>query len=288
MKIIDNIKTIKKQIKRLKKEGKTIGFVPTMGYLHDGHLSLIRQSKKETDITVVSIFVNPAQFAPSEDLDKYPRDLKRDCSLLEQEGVDILFFPDSKEIYPEGYDTYVFVENLSKPLCGKTRPTHFRGVTTIVLKLFNIVSPDRAFFGQKDAQQAIIIKRMILDLNLDLNLRVLPIVREKDGLAMSSRNKYLKEEERKQAVGLFKSLTKGKEVFDSGIKDVKTIKEEVLKVFKEFPLLKLDYLEVVDMNSLKKIDKVEKKALMAIAAFLGKTRLIDNVILGGDNEDICS
>jgi pantoate--beta-alanine ligase len=288
MKIIDNIKTIKEQIKQLKKEGKTIGFVPTMGFLHEGHLSLVRKSKSETDITVVSIFVNPTQFAPNEDLDKYPRDLERDCSLLEQEGVDILFFPNNKEMYPKGYETYVFVERLSKLLCGKSRPIHFRGVTTIVLKLFNIVSPDRAFFGQKDAQQAIIIKRMILDLNLDVNLRVLPIVREKDGLAMSSRNKYLTEDEREQAIGLFKALTKGKEIFDSGVKDVKIIKEEALKIFKKYPLLKLDYLEIVDISSLNKLEKAGEKAVMAIAAFLGKTRLIDNMILGGSNEDICS
>jgi len=207
---------------------------------------------------------------------------------LEQEGVDILFFPNNEEIYPKGYETYVFVERLSKLLCGKSRPTHFRGVTTIVLKLFNIVSPDRAFFGQKDAQQAIIIKRMILDLNLDVNLRVLPIVREKDGLAMSSRNKYLTEDEREQAIGLFEALTKGKEIFDSGVKDVKIIKEEALKIFKKYPLLKLDYLEIVDISSLNKLEKAGEKAVMAIAAFLGKTRLIDNMILGGSNEDICS
>jgi len=288
LKIIKDINSIKKEIKNIKKSGKTIGFVPTMGYLHEGHLSLIRKSKTTTDITVVSIFVNPTQFAPSEDLDKYPRDFKRDTELLERESVDILFYPDNSIMYPKGYDTYVIVENLSKPLCGKTRPTHFKGVTTIVLKLFNIVSPDMAFFGQKDAQQAIIIRRMIYDLNLDVGLEVLPIVREKDGLAMSSRNKYLSTEEREQAIGLFKSLKKAEEFFKAGERESKKIKQEALSVLSGYPLLKLDYLEIVDIETLKPVEKIKDKALVAIAGFVGNTRLIDNLILGGSYEDICS
>ncbi len=288
MKIIENIKTIQQISDNLKREEKTIGFVPTMGYLHEGHLSLVRESKKENDITFVSIFVNPTQFGPAEDFSQYPRDLERDKKLLEDEKVDYLFYPTTQIMYPSDYSTYANVQKLDETLCGRRRIGHFRGVVTVVLKLFNIVSPTSTYFGQKDAQQALIIRQMIRDLNLNISFRVLPIVREKDGLAMSSRNRYLTPEEREEAIALYKSLKKAEELFKKGERDSLKIKSEIYKIIYSHKLLKMDYVEIVSLKDLKPINKIKNKALLALAVYLGKARLIDNTILGGSNEDLCS
>jgi pantoate--beta-alanine ligase len=265
---------------RNKKEGKTIGFVPTMGYLHKGHLSLVEQARKDNDIVVVSIFVNPTQFGPNEDFDRYPRDLNRDMELLRPFNVDYVFNPDVEEMYPKNYSTYVEEIKLTKVLCGKSRPGHFKGVTTIVNKLFNIVRPTKAYFGQKDAQQFRVLRKMVDDLNMDVEMVEMPIIREEDGLAMSSRNIYLNEEERKQALALSKSLKKAKELFENGERDTKKIKVEMKKIFDENPLVKIDYIEIVDEYTLENVEKIENKVLVAVAAFVGKARLIDNIILG--------
>ncbi|MBM7558897.1 pantoate--beta-alanine ligase [Marinitoga litoralis] len=265
---------------RNKKEGKTIGFVPTMGYLHKGHLSLVEQARKDNDIVVVSIFVNPTQFGPNEDFDRYPRDLNRDMELLRPFNVDYIFNPDVEEMYPKNYSTYVEEIKLTKVLCGKSRPGHFKGVTTIVSKLFNIVRPTKAYFGQKDAQQFRVLRKIVDDLNMDVEMVEMPIIREEDGLAMSSRNIYLNEEERKQALALSKSLKKAKELFENGERDTKKIKEEMKKIFDENPLVKIDYIEIVDEYTLENVEKIENKVLVAVAAFVGKARLIDNIILG--------
>ncbi len=288
MKIIKDIKEIQKLTENLKKEGKSIGFVPTMGYLHEGHLSLVRESIKENSTTFVSIFVNPTQFGPAEDFSSYPRDLERDRKLLENEGVDYLFYPTSKTMYPSGYSTFVNVTFLDETLCGRRREGHFRGVVTVVLKLFNIVQPHSTYFGQKDAQQALIIRQMIKDLNLNIRFRVLPIVREKDGLAMSSRNRYLTADEREQAIALYKSLKKAEELFERGERSSLKIKQEILKILYSHDLLKIDYVEIVDLAKLRPLNIIKDKALVAVAVYLGKARLIDNTILGGNNEDLCS
>ncbi len=260
---------------------RTIGFVPTMGYLHRGHLSLVRQSKRENDITVVSLFVNPTQFGPHEDFGRYPRDLDRDMGLLEELEVDYLFAPDVQEIYPDGYATYVEVEGLGNHLCGKSRPGHFRGVATVVLKLFHIVRPANAYFGQKDAQQAVIIKKMAADLNLDINIRVMPIVRDADGLALSSRNAYLSVEERKAGLLLSRALNQARSLIDEGVGGVARIKREVSGELAADPLVKVDYLEFVSLDRLEPIDTVMPgNTLAAGAIFVGKTRLIDNFVLG--------
>jgi pantoate--beta-alanine ligase len=287
MKIIQTINGIKKKIK--KHQGQSIGFVPTMGYLHQGHLSLIEQSKKENDVTVVSIFVNPTQFGPDEDFNRYPRDLQRDEALLKELHVDLLFFPNSTEVYPSGYSTYVEVETMGKVLCGKSRPTHFRGVTTVVLKLFNIVNPTTAYFGQKDAQQAILLKHMTIDLNLDITIKVMPIVRDTDGLALSSRNAYLSTAEREAALYLPRALAKAKSQIEAGLKDASEIKTLIENELKKSPLITIDYVEVVTLDKLENFPKNQEgqtvdismnNTLVAAAARVGKTRLIDNFILG--------
>lgn len=258
--------------------GKTIGFVPTMGYLHKGHLSLVKEAKKNNDVTFVSIFVNPTQFAPNEDLDKYPRDIERDEELLKREGVDFLFYPTVENMYPDGFQTYVSVENLTQVLEGASRPTHFRGVTTVVSKLFNITKPHRAYFGKKDAQQLIVIKKMVEDLNFDVEIVGLPIVRESDGLAMSSRNKYLNKKEREEAVCLYKSLQKAKEMIDKGTNDAETIKQEMRKIIEKYEIPKIDYISINSLSELKELKKIEKdNTLISLAVFVGKTRLIDNL-----------
>ena len=258
--------------------GKTIGFVPTMGYLHKGHLSLVKEAKKNNDVTFVSIFVNPTQFAPNEDLDKYPRDIERDEELLKREGVDFLFYPTVENMYPDGFQTYVSVENLTQVLEGASRPTHFRGVTTVVSKLFNITKPHRAYFGKKDAQQLIVIKKMVEDLNFDVEIVGLPIVRESDGLAMSSRNKYLNKKEREEAVCLYKSLQKAKEMIDKGTDDAETIKQEMRKIIEKYEIPKIDYISINSLSELKELKKIEKdNTLISLAVFVGKTRLIDNL-----------
>lgn len=279
MRLLRTIKEMKKVVRELKSQGRIIGFVPTMGYLHEGHLGLVRESIRKADSTVVSIFVNPTQFDPREDFKEYPRDLKRDSEILEKEGVDFLFVPDADEIYPDGYKTYVEVHDLQDRLCGRTRTGHFRGVCTIVLKLFNIVLPDVSFFGQKDAQQAIILKRMVKDLDLDVKIEVLPIVREKDGLALSSRNTCLNPEERKAALSLSKSLIEARMKIEKGERDSEKIIQRMRKIIGEEPLAELDYIEIIEMNELNPITRVEKEALIALAVFIGKARLIDNIIV---------
>jgi pantoate--beta-alanine ligase len=278
MKIIENIPRMSTLVKIFRKEGKSIGFVPTMGYLHEGHLNLARTAKKHTDVVVMSIFVNPMQFGPSEDFDRYPRDPKRDEELARSAGVDVIFYPATKDIYPADYATYVNVERLTDGLCGASRPGHFRGVTTIVAKLFNIVKPDIAYFGQKDAQQAIVVKKMVSDLNMDIEIKMIPTVREKDGLAMSSRNTFLSEEERRDATVLYQSLKKAEALIEAGEADPKRIKnqmEEMIRARKA--VAKIDYIAVLDTKELKEVKSVSGEVLIALAVFVGHTRLIDNI-----------
>ena len=280
MNIIKKPEDMQKISLKHKLERKKIAFVPTMGYLHEGHLSLIREGRKRGDILVVSIFVNPTQFGPNEDLDKYPRDFERDKKLCEAEGVDYIFYPEAKDMYTEGYQTYVEVTELSKYLCGKSRPTHFRGVTTVVSKLFNIVQPDIAIFGRKDYQQLKIIERMVKDLNSPVEIIGMPIVREADGLAMSSRNKYLNPEERESALSLSRSLKIAEEMVKNGENDLRKIREEVKKFIDSFPHTKIDYVETTDPETLVTIDKLtDKGALLALAVWVGSARLIDNTLL---------
>jgi len=266
-------------VREEKSHSKNIGFVPTMGFLHEGHLSLVRESMQRADVTVVSIFINPTQFGPREDFKEYPRDINRDTEFLNREGVDYLFLPDNKEIYPEGYKTYVEVHDLQDKLCGHSRPGHFRGVCTVVLKLFNVVNPDIAFFGQKDAQQAVILKKMAQDLNLGVKIEIIPIVREEDGLALSSRNEYLSQEERQAALVLSKSLEEARQIVKNGEGDSGQIIGRIKEMIAKEPLLKIDYVEIVDMENLEPVKKIEKEALATLAVFIGKVRLIDNAIL---------
>jgi len=279
MKKVTTIKGMKAVARELKSRGKTIGLVPTMGYLHKGHLSLVRKSVKRADATVVSIFVNPTQFGPREDFKEYPRDLNRDIEFLKREGVDYLFYPDSGEMYPTGYKTYIQVQDLQEKLCGRSRPGFFRGVCTIVLKLFNIVDPDVAFFGQKDAQQAIILRKMVEDLDLDVRIEVLPIVRDEDGLALSSRNEYLNSRERKAALALHKSLQEANKMIEEGERRAALIIKKLDEVVKKEPSVKIDYIEMVDLDELKPVEMIKDEALLALAVFVGRTRLIDNVII---------
>ncbi len=257
-----------------------VGFVPTMGYLHEGHMSLVKKARAENNSVVVSIYVNPTQFGPKEDLSKYPRDLARDRAMLEKEGSDVIFFPPDKEMYPAGYDTWVTVDNLTKPLEGDARPTHFRGVTTIVTKLFNIVRPTSAYFGQKDAQQALVIKKMATDLNMNLKVVVCPTVRDPDGLAMSSRNVYLSLEQRKAAPVLYKSLLLAKDLFTIGERNAAAILEQMIALIQKEPLAKIDYISIADPDTLAELKTIKKSALVSMAVRFGNTRLIDNIILG--------
>ncbi len=279
MKVIENISEMHNLASQFRQEGRTIGFVPTMGALHQGHLSLMDHARKETDAVIVSIFVNPAQFGPEEDFKQYPRDIESDAEKTSSAGIDILFTPAPSGIYPEGFTTYVSVERLSDILCGKTRPGHFRGVATVVLKLFNIVRPHRAFFGQKDFQQTVIIKRMVKDLNLDIDIAVLPTVRETDGLAMSSRNQYLNKKERGAANSLYRALIKGRLLFDSGHKNAEILREVILHTLAEEPSVQLEYLAIADPETLEEETDAGKGTVIAIAARIGNTRLIDNIIL---------
>lgn len=279
MRLIRTIKSLTKAVLDLKSDHKTIGFVPTMGALHRGHLSLIRRARRENDSVVVSIFVNPIQFGPKEDLKKYPRDLKRDASLCKKEGVDIIFHPKAGGLYPGDFKTYVEVSGLSEVLCGTVRPGHFKGVATVVAKLFNLVRPDAAYFGQKDAQQSIVIKKMVRDLNMPVKVKVLPIVREKDGLAMSSRNLYLNKEERKDAVVLSRALALAKSLIRSGVKDARKITGRIKKLIQTKKRAKIDYVSIVEPGDLTPIRKVSGSCLIALAVRIGKTRLIDNVVV---------
>ncbi|MBI4743819.1 MAG: pantoate--beta-alanine ligase [Actinobacteria bacterium] len=279
MKIIKEINTLRNFLKEERKKQKTIGFVPTMGFFHQGHLKLIQEAKKNSDVVVVSIFVNPTQFGPNEDFNQYPRDLKKDIELAEKEKVDYLFTPSVQEIYQDDFLTYVNVEELGAKLCGKDRPVHFKGVTTVVAKLFNIVNPDKSFFGEKDAQQLVIIKKMVKDLNFDVEIIGVPTVREEDGLAMSSRNIYLNLKERKAALVLFKSLELAKEKIEKGERNSKVIKNEMEELIKKEKLVNLIYISVSNAENLEELDVLEGKVLIALAAKLRKTRLIDNLFL---------
>ncbi len=256
-----------------------LGLVPTMGALHEGHLSLVRAAKAQCDAVAVSIFVNPTQFGPTEDLSKYPRRFDEDCRLLEKEGVEILFAPPVEEIYPDGEVTWVLVEGLSEKLDGRSRPGHFRGVTTIVAKLFHILEPEAAFFGQKDAAQLAVIRRMVQDLNFPVEIVACPIVREPDGLAMSSRNAYLNREERGRALVLQRSLQRAQQEFQAGERIAANLISAAKEIFAREPQVALDYFEIVDPDTLDPVERIEQKTLVAVAAYIGSTRLIDNLVL---------
>jgi len=278
MLLIRDINKLKRIIERAKKRGKVVGFVPTMGFLHEGHLSLVRIARRKSDVLVVSIFVNPTQFTPSEDFNKYPRDLNKDMRLLRGEGVDLIFYPNTKGMYPPNYATCVEVQGLNRLLCGISRPHHFRGVTTIVLKLFNIVNPDIAVFGKKDYQQAVIIKRMVKDLHLGVRIVLGKTVREKDGLAMSSRNTYLSKKQRMNAVVLYESLQWMRLGFKKGLRDRKKALTKIRALIRRRGG-KIDYVEAVDKKTLKPVRRLKKGTLIALAVYFGRTRLIDNTIL---------
>jgi len=259
--------------------GASVGLVPTMGYLHEGHLSLVRRAREENDYVVLSIFVNPTQFGPEEDLERYPRDLERDLELAEQSGVDLVFAPEAEEMYAPGHRTWVEVEELTGGLCGRSRPGHFRGVTTVVTKLFGICRPDRAYFGQKDGQQAFVIRRMTRDLDLGVEVVVAPIVREADGLALSSRNVYLSEEERRAAPILQRALCEGEVAVGAGERDAEAVRTQVRRRIEGAPEARVDYVELVSTETLQSVERIEGEVLLAVAVFFGKTRLIDNVII---------
>lgn len=280
--VVEKVREMQLQADRWRQEGKLIGLVPTMGYLHEGHLSLIRIARERADVVVTSIFVNPTQFAPHEDFQRYPRDLPRDLRLAEEAGCHVVFHPSVEEMYPEGYLTYVEVEKITGVLCGRSRPTHFRGVTTVVAKLFNIVKPHLAVFGQKDAQQALVVKRMAEDLNFDLEIVVAPIVREADGLAMSSRNTYLSPAERAQAVVLYKALQRASELVAKGERDAARLREELARVIQTAPDARIDYVAVVNAHTLEEVETLRGQVLVALAVWIGTTRLIDNVLLQVD------
>jgi pantoate--beta-alanine ligase len=276
MKIESTVNAVRTQVKEWKKQGLTVGLVPTMGYLHEGHASLIKAARANNDKVVVSIFVNPMQFGPKEDLASYPRDLDKDSALCESLGVDIIFHPEPEEMYHEGFSSFVDMTVLTQELCGLSRPVHFRGVCTVVNKLFNIVQPDRAYFGQKDAQQLAVIRHMVDDLNMDIEIVGCPIIREEDGLAKSSRNTYLSAEERKAALILSKSIKLGQEMVEKGETDTAKVVNAMKELISTEPLAKIDYVKAVDGLTMQQISKVQKPMLVAIAVYIGKTRLIDN------------
>lgn len=276
MRVVDNISEIRKVVESWRRSGLKIGLVPTMGYLHEGHASLIRKASEENDRVIISIFVNPIQFGPNEDLAKYPRDLNRDIDICKEAGGSIIFHPNKDEMYNNDFSTYVDINNLNEGLCGKSRPIHFRGVCTVVSKLFNIIQADNAYFGEKDAQQLAIVKRMVRDLNFDINVVGCPIVRECDGLAKSSRNIYLSDRERSAALILNKSLNISRDMIIKGEKNTDIIIQAITKNIESEKLAKIDYVEIVDSISLKKVDKIEGSILVALAVFIGNTRLIDN------------
>lgn len=281
MKVLRTVQEIQAFSKAAKDAGKSIGLVPTMGALHEGHLTLMRRARQENDVVIASVFVNPTQFGPNEDFDAYPRRFEEDCKKMETIPVDAVFHPEPKEMYPEGYCTYVNVEgDITKKLCGAQRPAHFRGVATVVTKLMNLSRADRAYFGQKDAQQVVVVKRFVSDLNIPTEIVMVPIVREESGLARSSRNQYLSSEEKEAALVLSRSLKKGKEAFEGGEKDVETLKKIVRDEIETEATAVIDYVDIYSFPALLPIKKAEQPALLAIAVKIGKTRLIDNVILG--------
>lgn len=280
MKIINKIKDIRAVIKEAQRSNKSIGLVPTMGYLHEGHLSLVKRARSENDIVIVSIFVNPTQFGPGEDYESYPRDIERDSKLVQREGADIVFTPKTGEMYPNTCSTYVQMEgNITKKLCGASRPGHFKGVTTIVAKLFNIIMPNKAYFGQKDAQQVAVIEKMVKDLCFDIEIVPCSIIREEDGLAMSSRNIYLNEEERKAATILSKSLFKAKEMIEKGEINSCKIKEIIIDSINTQDLTDIDYVEIVNSKTIESIKEIKGDVLIALAVKIGKARLLDNIRL---------
>ncbi len=279
MLICRTINEIRNVVQEARNRRQTIGFVPTMGYFHEGHLALMRGAKKNSDLVVVSIFVNPLQFGPQEDFNRYPRDFERDVHLAEKVGVDVMFFPAAEEMYPSGFSTRVEVGGLTQCLCGLSRPGHFQGVATVVAKLFNIVFPDKAFFGQKDAQQVLVIKRMVEDLNMPLKIVVMPTVREEDGLAMSSRNAYLGPRERKAALVLRHSLEMAEQKVVSGEQDALKLQEMIREMVAQEPLADVDYVEIRSLPDLKPVTRLEGPALLAVAVYFGKTQLIDNTVL---------
>lgn len=279
MKVVHTIEEVRDFIAGQRAEGKSIGFVPTMGYLHEGHLSLMKRAKEENDIVAVSIFVNPMQFGPNEDLDSYPRDLEHDAKLCESVGVSLIFNPEPEEMYAPDFTSFVDMEGVTKELCGKSRPVHFRGVCTVVNKLFNIMTPDRAYFGQKDAQQLAVIKRMVRDLNMNIQIVGCPIVREEDGLAKSSRNTYLSEEERKAALVLSRAVRLGEQMAKDGEKEAAKIEAAMREIIEAEPLARIDYVSIVNAVSIEPIEQLQGEILGAIAVYIGKTRLIDNFMM---------
>lgn len=281
MEIIRETARMQQRSLELRRQGRRIGFVPTMGYLHEGHLSLMRLARPQCDVLVVSIFVNPTQFGPNEDFDRYPRDFERDERLCRDTGVDIVFYPPVEEMYAPDASVYVSEDRLSRFLCGASRPGHFRGVLTVVAKLFNIVQPDIAVFGQKDAQQLRLVQQMVRDLNFPVEIIAGPIVREPDGLAMSSRNTYLSPQERAQALCLKKALDKARGLLEQGERDAERIKQAMEAVIKSHPLARIDYVEVVSWNSLEPVKKIDGETLIALAVWVGETRLIDNLLWSG-------
>lgn len=277
MTVATNISEVRQQVKDWKRNGLTVGLVPTMGYLHEGHASLIKTSVEYCDKTVVSVFLNPTQFAPNEDLESYPRDFDNDKKLCEEMGADLVFHPEVSEMYDEDSSTFVeILSDMPKQLCGKTRPIHFRGVCTVVSKLFNIVTPDRAFFGEKDAQQLAIIRKMVKDMSYGIEIIGCPIVRESDGLAKSSRNTYLSDEERKAALCLSKAVNLGKEIIANGEKNAETVLSKMKELINAEPLAKIDYVEAVDGVTMNPVKEIKENTLVAMAVYIGKTRLIDN------------
>lgn len=282
LRLVQSIQEMSSLSENFRKEGKKIVLVPTMGYFHEGHISLMRMGKSLGDELVVSIFVNPLQFDMKEGYHRYPRDLERDQEMAEEAGVDILFIPSSKEMYPQGFQTYVEVEKLSKPLCGISRPWLFRGIATVVLKLFNIIKPHISIFGLKDYQQFLVIKRMVKDLNLDVEVIGHPIVREPDGLAMSSRNVYLSPEERESALSLYRAILRAKELISSGIRDTKELKERLISLIHSHPYTRVDYVEFVDPETLESVNEITGPTLLALAVYVGLARIVDNAILDRD------
>lgn len=279
MKVVTTVKEVRELVKGWKKEGQSVGFVPTMGYLHEGHGSLISAARKDNDKVVVSIFVNPMQFGPTEDLESYPRDLEKDSAYCESLGADLIFHPEASEMYTDGFSSFVDMSVLTEELCGLSRPVHFRGVCTVVNKLFNIVQPDRAYFGQKDAQQLAIIKHMVEDLNMDVTVIGCPIVREEDGLAKSSRNTYLSPEERKAALVLSKTIFMGQKLVEEGMTDAKKLVALMKENIEKEPLAKIDYVKAVDGLTMQQVDTLKSPGLVAMAVYIGKTRLIDNFMI---------
>ena len=284
MQIIKTVEELRPIIQEWRSQGLSVGLVPTMGYLHAGHKSLIVKAVSENDRVVVSDFVNPTQFGANEDLSTYPRDLERDAAVCQEAGASLVFHPEPEEMYAPDSCTFVDMDSLTKGLCGKSRPTHFRGVCTVVCKLFHIVTPDRAYFGQKDAQQLAVIRRMVRDLNFGISIVGCPIVREADGLAMSSRNAYLGEEERKAALILHSSLALGEKMLEDGERDARKVREAILGRLNTEPLARVDYVELVDAESLEPVEKAEKPILAAIAVYIGQTRLIDNFTFAGGQQ----